>query len=646
MKNNALVFFLLFLPGVGAFAQNTAVADSLAKLVQSAENDSEKVRLLTQLSERKAAYDLYAAEADIRQMLAVAEKHNWKKEIAAAHNQIGSLHSARGNFKDAVKYVEESLRIRKEINDKRGISVSYYSLASIYVKLSDYTKGIDYCYKSLSISERLGDKRRVYSTYGILGDLFMRLGDYDKAMEWQQKALRMASDMGNLSDVARTHGSIALIYDYKNEYAKAIEHFLKQLSFSQQTGDKRMTSSALGNLGQVYISLGDFAAALKYELQALSMKRELGGKPGICALLINIGSIYSETGNLLKAEACATEALGLAREIRLPDNESAALELLSLVYRKKGDPEKAFDFYRQYIRIRDSVLNDEKKSEVMRKELQFEFGKKSIADSVKAAEEKKYLLQRNQIQELEIAQNRYFIFGLVAVILFLLAAAFLILRQNRLRASQRAIQLEQKLLRSQMNPHFIFNSLTAIESFIYEKQPKEAGRYLSDFARLMRLILENSAEEYITLEKELKTLGYYLELQKLRLDDQLNYTIEVDEAIDPEEIYIPPMLTQPFIENAIEHGIGATGAKGNLTVSFRQDKDLLIVEVTDDGIGIKKATVQKRNTSHKSFAMQITRERLEFLNRLAKRKLSFTVVDLSESPAAATGTKVTFEIPV
>ncbi|HXD93589.1 MAG TPA: histidine kinase, partial [Bacteroidia bacterium] len=268
-------------------------------------------------------------------------------------------------------------------------------------------------------------------------------------------------------------------------------------------------------------------------------------------------------------------------------------------------------------------------------------------DTDKKEAENKVLAQENKLQALAISSNRYITMGLIGFVVLLLSVGFLIIRQNKLRTQQLAAQFEQKLLRTQMNPHFIFNSLASIESFIYEHQPKEAGVYLSAFSRLMRLILENSASEYITLEKEVEVLEYYLSLQKLRLDDNLIYSIKINEEIRSEQIYLPPMLTQPFIENAIEHGFRGSKQQGEINILFSILNDNLEVQVIDNGIGIEKGKQQKEmHKEHKSLAMKITMERLQLLNKSKRKKLSFTITDLANEQTGNTGTKIVFLIPL
>lgn len=198
-----------------------------------------------------------------------------------------------------------------------------------------------------------------------------------------------------------------------------------------------------------------------------------------------------------------------------------------------------------------------------------------------------------------------------------------------------------------MNPHFIFNSLTTIESFVYENQPKEAGKYLSDFARLMRLILENSAEEYIPLSKEIKTLEYYLLLQRLRLENNLTYRIVTDGIENINNVHIPPMLTQPFIENAIEHGFRNSTKTGNIDIEFTNLNDsVLQIKVTDNGIGIDSGKKSESKAKHKSMAIDITKERLQVLNKSKKQKVTFEISDISVQGSSDSGTMVLFTIPL
>lgn len=219
--------------------------------------------------------------------------------------------------------------------------------------------------------------------------------------------------------------------------------------------------------------------------------------------------------------------------------------------------------------------------------------------------------------------------------------------REQIKFREKTIELEQRLLLTQMNPHFIFNSLTAIQSYIFRNDPKSAGKYLASFAKLVRLILENSRNKYTTIGKEIKTLEHYLELQSLRFDEKFEFKIEADPEIERESMTIPPMLTQPFIENAIEHGVINVAGKGHIIIRYLLQEEIIIIEVEDDGIGINKALASQKEgaKNHVSLATKISKERLENLNKLEKGKISMEIVDLADIDPLQHGTKVTFKIP-
>ncbi len=214
---------------------------------------------------------------------------------------------------------------------------------------------------------------------------------------------------------------------------------------------------------------------------------------------------------------------------------------------------------------------------------------------------------------------------------------------------QRTAQIEMSALRAQMNPHFIFNCLNSIQFYTAQNDAARASDYLTKFSRLIRLVLENSQSESVTLANELETLRLYIDMEAMRFLDKVSYTIIVEPGIDTDLIQIPPLLLQPFVENAIWHGLMHKPEGGAVMVTVQQPQDhLLHVEITDNGIGRAKAAEYKSKsaTSNKSFGMKVTAERIEMINQLYKTATSMTIVDLSDTNGAAAGTTVIVEIPI
>ena len=237
-------------------------------------------------------------------------------------------------------------------------------------------------------------------------------------------------------------------------------------------------------------------------------------------------------------------------------------------------------------------------------------------------------------------------YSLVSIIILTIVGWIILLRINKLKTEKENVLLEQKLLRSQMNPHFIFNALFSIQNYIYLKDTENADRFLTKFARLLRLILENSRTATITIDNELQTITNYLDLQKMRFEGKFSYTIELSPEIDTEEIYIPPMLAQPFIENAIEHGFCEKGKSYHIAINIGLENKNIIYSIEDDGIGIEKSKqlIEFERKDHKSLGMKITKERLINLKKINKQNIHIDITDLSQENKQ--GTRVVFTIPL
>ena len=251
---------------------------------------------------------------------------------------------------------------------------------------------------------------------------------------------------------------------------------------------------------------------------------------------------------------------------------------------------------------------------------------------------------------------------IVALVLVGSVLLFFRLRENRIRkeeARQTAInkqiaEIKMMALRSQMNPHFIFNSLNSIQHFITTHEKEEALNYLSKFSKLIRKILENSRQNTVSVSNELELLKLYIQLEQLRFSNKFDYHITVDEKIDIENTEIPPLLIQPYIENAIQHGLINKNDKGDLWLSLERNNGLLVCKIEDNGIGRDKAQEieQKKISRHVALGIKVTNERISTLSDLLDYKIDVVIEDLyktqqyAEEALQATGTRVTISIPV
>jgi LytS/YehU family sensor histidine kinase len=206
---------------------------------------------------------------------------------------------------------------------------------------------------------------------------------------------------------------------------------------------------------------------------------------------------------------------------------------------------------------------------------------------------------------------------------------------------------EMKALRSQMNPHFIFNSLNSIHKYIWENKPEDASEYLTKFGKLMRMTLENSALKTISLTKEIEALSLYIELEHRRSSNKFDYQLTIHPDVNTDEIEVPPMIFQPYIENAVWHGLVQKEGKGNLLVSFAMEGSYLSGIVEDDGIGRARAEEikEQKQSFHKSVAMTVTADRLKLLTSGAGDTATVEITDKKDSAGNATGTIVKIKLP-
>jgi sensor histidine kinase YesM len=337
-------------------------------------------------------------------------------------------------------------------------------------------------------------------------------------------------------------------------------------------------------------------------------------------------------------------SLATSHRMKLLAGQADAAALLHELYAPQSPKDSAYKYLSLFKTLNDSLNNQEK---------------------IKQTENIKYkeaLRLQKLEQEQEAAQFRYKTqiktYTLAGGLLLLLLFAFVLYRLKRIRHetrlkstyTKRIHQIEMRALRAQMNPHFIFNCLNSINRYIVKSDHKTASGYLTKFAKLIRLILDNSTADTITLDKEIQTLQLYLDMEILRFDNVFAYAIELDEALLPETITIPSMLLQPYVENAIWHGLlhKETGA-GKLWIRFQQPSgNMLIAEVEDNGIGRQKAKELKSKEAiqKKSYGMQISEDRIFLINELYDIKARVRVEDLVGEENVPRGTKVIIELPV
>ncbi|MBN2524285.1 MAG: tetratricopeptide repeat protein [Bacteroidales bacterium] len=554
--------------------------------------------------------------------------------VGSTYMNIGVVYMKKNQYPEAIEYFNKALRIASESGDIKSLSNAYHNLGLVYDHISDYKNAIENYLKALKIEEESHDKLGLSTTYSNIGTVFLDWGYYTKALEYFYKSLEIAQKSGQKSSVLYARLNLGYIYNYLGEYIKALEQYKKVNDLRMDEEDDPVLSTFYLNKGLTYKNMHQYDSATFYYQKALEIREDIGDKEQLARVYSNIGDLMYEMHWLDKA----IDNLNISNTYTADYRTRAEnFDLLSKIYEKKNDKNKAFEYFKKSVSMRDSVFSEEKHKQINELQIQYETAKKE--------QQIESLEKINEAKAKQLKLTRL-IFGLaIAAVLIIILLGAMFFHNRQLRSKHRMLLTEQKLLRSQMNPHFIFNSLSAIQSYILKNKALEAGSYLSRFAKLMRSILENSSKELITLEEEIETLTNYLDLQKIRLQEKLEYSIRADDGLLEEEISVPPMLSQPFIENAIEHGIlKKESEEGAIDIHFIDKQDQIIIKIIDNGIGREKAG-RVGEKKHRSRATEITQSRIALLSKAYKIKPAFETIDLYDKNNKPEGTKVLISLP-
>ncbi|MFK7799729.1 MAG: histidine kinase [Aureispira sp.] len=567
--------------------------------------------------------------------------------LAQNYNMVGVTYAqlfSKDSMDVAIEYFKEALRIFKNNGLTKHVGNSHLNIAQAYMLIKNIELALENLYKAQEIFESINDTQNLGAVYNVLAHINLQQEDYERGLKHAKRYQVILQQQIELdSSVFRDQPNVIPIawYNLGLAYLKvrsldSAAYYLKQsLKYFEALEYKNFIAKASNSLADVYIFKEELEKARPYLQRAIELEGHFNSKKKRLHVKNSLANLYHYSKEYDKSIVLHQEILEVSEEENYLDMQLMALQALSESYQEKGAYQKAYEMLRLALPLKDSVFNTDREQVIEDLEVKYA----TEYETEKKERENIMLNQELDIQTLKATNREQMIYGILGLLFLIIVIFILVIRQNRLEGTRRMQQLNYRLLLNQMSPHFIFNALTAIQSFVYRNDPRKAGKYLSSFAKLMRAILENSRTEYIPLVKELKWLDNYLHLQALRFNNKFEYKVEVDEELDIDGVLLPPMLTQPFIENAIEHGIKELEIQGLLTIQFKLEEEQLVVYITDNGVGFDTSNPKK--SDHVSLATKITKERLSFLNQGNNHKIDFNI---ASAPNA--GTTVFFSIPV
>ncbi|MGN6250173.1 MAG: tetratricopeptide repeat-containing sensor histidine kinase [Ginsengibacter sp.] len=546
----------------------------------------------------------------------------------------------------AMKLTDEAIQLAQNLKWQKGIALSLRQKGYVYYMSSDYVQSMDYLIKALKEAAPMDNQFFNATIYNNIGNIYADLKNYKRALNYYSKYFAIAKKTGSKTDEMNALINIGDIYTEMNDLPAGFDDFNEALSIATALDNKRISAAILNNLGEIYLKQKNEQLASSYFHRCLLLSDETDNQNAKATALNSLAEIYLHQKKYKLALAFANRSLKLSKELSDLGWQANAYETLSKTYEAQKDFQKALYNYRKSELLKDSTLSGEKKQEIANLEMQYNFDRKEA--EMKAADDKRQALAMAEVNRQKVIKNASLGIGIILVLVAMAAIILYKRRKDNLEKRKEAefnaqvAYTEMKALRAQMNPHFIFNSLNSINDYIDKHDTATATLYTTRFAKLMRMILENSEQKEILLSEDLKALELYMQLESMRMEHKFDYQIKVDEDIDPENTLIPPLILQPFVENSIWHGISKKQGAGKILISIKKEGSMINCIVEDNGIGMKESTVSKTendNQSKKSLGMKITKARIDIMNKMKKSNAKITESDLE------VGTKIEIKLP-
>ena len=575
-----------------------------------------------------------------------------KSSLAKALRKLGEIYMYHRQYDLAITNFIDAQKAQKN-------TVTSLNLGEAYLLIKAFDEAKNELLPLLKVRKMVPYQK--IQLYEQLGDTYKGLKDINNALEYYREGLKVAQKNQVSPKIIDLNSKIADAFANVNRNIEAEGYFNNSLELSKKETPERaiQENEKVADFYSKSSRYGDEIQLRKkslIDLKQLPKKAVAEQKEVINADSITSQRINYKIGNAYIAQDKFNEAIPYLQRSIVEANseddlivEKDATRKLSEVYEYKGDFAKAYQTYQSYVALVDT-LYIRKEQEISRatrlnRDITTKQNRISSLEQERELSQSKYSLALTEQELFEESNKRqkWIIYSLLLGMFLFALAAFFYYRSNKQQKFANNL-LALKSLRSQMNPHFIFNALNSVNNYIAKSDERNANRFLSDFSVLMRTVLENSEEDFIPLVKELELLELYVKLEHSRFPDKFDYEVNIADDIDVASFDIPPMLLQPYIENAIWHGLRYKEEKGFLKINVEQlTKNLLQIKILDNGIGRKKSSElkTKNQKKQKSKGMGNIRKRIAILNDMYKNKVSVSISDLLEDE---TGTKVILKL--
>src|SRR5579871_906684 len=587
-------------------------------------------------------------EKYLRQALDIYENINSVFGLGWANVWLGQALYFQSSFEESLKCYFKAMPFLDKMGDWEAKGKAWTWMAFIYATLGNYDSSFYYCSNSLLLRQKMSDHVCVTASLTNMGQLYRIAGSYEDALGYYRQSFNYANAHG--VDLYTANWAylepVGLIYRIMNSPDSSY-YYLQKAIHLDSTNQMTRVSYA-----ETLLAKKKPDSALSIFLEPVSQFRKGNDKWDLMRVANDIAKAYEKKNSIKKALDYANESFSIARQSRAKHFMLDDYLILSRLYSNAKMNDSAYYFLSQYAALKDSVV----KSQFLFKLSNY----KKQADFKTQRDQLDFLGKENKDKEKELKQKTLLQFILIACLVIAALSGFIVYKNLALKRKneklanmhkqaelqQHVSDLEMQALRAQMNPHFIFNCLSSINRFIFKNETEAASNYLTKFSRLIRMALNNSKKPFISIEDEIEMLTLYLDLEKLRFKDSFDYKRTFINAFDTGNVCVPPLLLQPFAENAIWHGLMHKEGKGHLEIQLGIDAKILCCTITDNGIGRAKSAELKSKSAQKqkSMGLSITTERLALLNKNNNQQTFFNIEDIFDGNGQPAGTRVILKI--
>jgi tetratricopeptide (TPR) repeat protein len=575
-----------------------------------------------------------------------AKSIKYPEAEAYAMNSLGIIYRNVSHYEKALEAHQKAYalaelvgNIELEVNSLNMIGVVYRRMDVIKPALDYHKKALDIANKVEKPSRSL--KASIAVSQNSMGNIYLTLKQFDLAVEEFEKALIIEKELNNRLGLAINYQNLGYADEVNGKFDLALKNYKRSLDYNNQIDSDVGRVICYNSIGQVYIKQKKYTDAKTIIEEGLKKAIHINDQFYISSCYINLGWTLMEMKDYKAAEENLKRGLTIAENYSLKTAIVEASSKLSQLYNKTGDYKAAMFYYKNAIELEKTIFNERNMQYVSDIIIQYENEAKN--KKIKA------LASQNEMMNSKLERNQK-IFWFTLLGLLLIAGVVIAFNRNQqLKQEKQILTLEQDMLRSQMNPHFIFNSLNSIKLYIINNEKENAVYYLNKFSKLIRKILIASTEKEMTLEDELDTMKLYMNIENIRFSNEIDFQIEVDKSINTSNIRVPSLILQPFLENALWHGLSSKENNKEIVMNVtKPSKDFITIIITDNGIGRKESNRINENKilKRKSVGIAITKARLANFSKSFANDYKIDIEDLYDANGSATGTKVIVNIPI